>query len=144
MTSSYEQFWERKSFAVVGHSAKRKFPVLTYRGLKKLGKQVVPVDPSAVEIDGDRAVRSLGELPGPVEAAVLEVPPNETAEAVRQAAASGIRSVWIHQTTDTPEALAAAKEKGLNVLHGNCAVQYVNCTSYHRIHRWLWRLLGKY
>ena len=37
MASSYETFWENRSFAVVGHTAKKNFPLLTYRGLKGLG-----------------------------------------------------------------------------------------------------------
>jgi len=144
MASAFEKFWEQKSFAVAGHSEKKKFPILTYRGLKKLGKTVIPVDPSAAEVDGDRTVKSLAELSGKVEAAVLELPRSETAAAVRQAAAAGIKNVWLHQQSDTPEALAEAKKLGLNLLSGTCAVMYVNCTSFHKIHRFLFRLLGKF
>jgi predicted CoA-binding protein len=112
--------------------------------LKQLGKEVIPVDLGGEEIDADKDVRKIEDLPASVEAAVLELPKEKTAEIISKVAAIGIRDVWIHQGTDTPEALNAAKTAGVRVVHGNCAVMYVNCTSYHKIHRWIWRLLGKY
>jgi hypothetical protein len=78
MASDYETFWLKHSFAVVGHEAKKNFPRLTYRGLKKLGKVVFPVDPSAKEIEGDKAYPSLEALPEKVDAVVLEVPKEDT------------------------------------------------------------------
>ncbi len=59
MASNCETFWEKRSFAVVGHAAKGAFPKLTYRGLKKLGKVVFPVDPSMDRIDGETAYPDL-------------------------------------------------------------------------------------
>ncbi len=48
MASNHELFWENNSFAVVGHAAKKNFPRLTYRGLKKLRKVVFPSGTCAV------------------------------------------------------------------------------------------------
>jgi predicted CoA-binding protein len=144
MATARERFWERGSFVVVGDSTGRGFPVLTYRGLKRMGRKVVPVDLGGGSVDGEPAVRSIEEIPLPVDAAVLELPREKTADVLRRAAALGIRDVWIHQGTDTPEALEAARSAGVSAIHGSCAVMYVNCTSFHRVHRWLWRALGKY
>jgi predicted CoA-binding protein len=144
MPSAYARFWEHKSFVVIGDSATKGFPLLTYRGLKKMGKKVIPIDLGADVVDGDKAFRKIEEIPGPVEAAVLEVPREKTAEILTRVAAAGIRDVWIHQKTDTPQALETARKQGLSVLTGNCAVIYVNPTSFHKVHRWIWRLLGKY
>lgn len=142
MASTYEDFWDHDSFAVVGHSAKKHFPVLTYRGLKQLGKKVVPVDPSESEIEGDR---TCDVLPADAEAVVLEVPPDETREWVARAADAGIRDVWIHMNTETPEALDLAREKGLNVRSGTCAVMYLTeGFSYHSLHKWIMKMGGRY
>ena len=44
-----------------------------------------------------------------------------------------------------PEALALARKKGLNVHSGTCAVMYVTPGfTYHSIHKWIMKLLGKY
>ena len=125
--------------------SKGKFPRLTYQGLKKLGKVVFPVDPSANEIEGDKVYADLEVLPQEVDAVVLEVPKEETEDWVRKAADAGIRNVWIHMTRDTPEAVALAKERGLNVLTGTCAVMYVTPGfTYHTFHKWVNQLTGKY
>ena len=145
MTSQWQTFGERDSFALVGHTGKRPFPKLTYKALKRSGKTVYAVDPSVDEIEGDKTYPDLGALPTPVEAAVLELPKGETAEWVAKAADAGIKAVWIHQRTDTPEALELARQRGLEVCAGTCAVMYVTPgLSGHSPHRWIRRALGKY
>lgn len=146
MASNYETFWENERFAVVGNKGKQNFPVLTYRCLKKLGKAAVfPVDPSTPEIEGDQAFAALEDLPAKVDAVVLEVPKEETKEWVEKAAKAGIKDVWIHMGRETPEALALAQDRGMNVRTGTCAVMYVKPeASYHSIHKWIMKLAGKY
>jgi uncharacterized protein len=145
MTSPRQSFWEHGSFAVVGHSARRNFPRLTYAKLRDGGRTVYAVDPSVEEIQGDVAYRDLDSLPGPVEAAVLELPKDETADWVARAADAGIRAVWIHQQTDTPEALELGRARGLEVCSGTCAVMYVTPgLSPHAPHRWIMKLVGKF
>ena len=118
----------------------------TLRGaLRKQGRKVFAVDPSASEIEGDKAYPDLASLPEKVEAVVLEVPKQETEAWVRQAADAGIRDVWIHMTRETPEAVALAKQRGLNVLTGTCAVMYVTPGfTYHTLHKWVNQLTRQY
>ena len=145
MASNYETFWHNRSFAVIGHEARKNFPVLTYQGLKNQGKTVYAVDPSVREIEGDRAFADLACLPEKVDAVVLEVPKEETREWVARAAKAGIRDVWIHMQRDTPEALELAKENGLNVRSGSCAVMYLTRGfTYHSIHQWIMKVAGRY
>jgi predicted CoA-binding protein len=145
VASDYETFWQNSSFAVVGHAAKKNFPRLTYGALKRLGKVVFPVDPSADEIEGDRAYADLEALPEKVDALVLEVPKEETRDWIARAADAGIKDVWIHMQRETPEALALAKEKGMNTRSGTCAVMYLTPGfTYHSIHKWMMKLTGKY
>jgi predicted CoA-binding protein len=145
VASNYETFFENGSYAVIGHTAKRGFPRLTYQGLKKLNKIVFPVDPSAAEIDGDPAFDDLSALPQQVDAVVLEVPKEETEQWVARAAEAGVKDIWIHQQTDTPEALGLAEQHGINLRKGSCAVMYVTPgLTYHSIHKWIMKLAGKY
>ena len=66
-------------------------------------------------------------------------------EWIRKAADAGIRHVWIHMNRETPEALAVAKERGLDVLTGTCAVMYVEPGfTYHTLHKWVNQLTGRY
>lgn len=145
MASEHERFWSHSSFAVVGDSAKKNFPTLTYEALKQNGVPVFPVDPSVDEIGGDKTYADLASLPEKVEAVVLETPKEDTADWVRRAADAGIRHVWIHMTRETPEALALAEERGLDVLTGTCAVMYVKRGfTYHTLHKWVNQLSGSY
>lgn len=145
MASEYERFWSHSSFAVVGHTAKKGFPKLTYGALKEQGKEVFPVDPSVDQVDGDRTYPDLSSLPKGVDAVVLETPKEDTKDWVGEVADAGIRNVWIHMTRDTPEALALAKKRGLDVVSGTCAVMYVKRGfSYHAIHKWVNQLTGSY
>jgi len=145
MQSDREQFWNHASFALVGDAGKKSFPKLTYGGLKKQGKTVYAVDPSGAEAEGDPTYPDFAALPAPVEAAVLELPKEDTAAWVAKAAEAGIKAVWIHQQTDTPEALSLAKQKGMEVCSGTCAVMYVKPgLTGHAPHRWIMKLLKKY
>ena len=145
MPGSYEEFWNHGSYAFVGNSAAKGFPKLSYGELKKHGKTAFAVDPSVEEIDGDKTYPDLESLPEPVEAVVLEVPKQETVDWVRKAADAGIQYVWIHMNRDTPEALAVARERGLDVLTGTCAVMYLTRGfTYHSLHKWLNQATGRY
>jgi predicted CoA-binding protein len=145
MPTPHERFWDNQSFAFVGNTAKKGFPTLSYSELRKQGRKVYPVDPSASEIEGDRAYPDLASLPEKVEAVVLEVQPDETRAWVSRAADAGIRHVWIHMGRDTPEALALAEERRLEVLTGTCAVMYVKPGfSFHSLHKWANQLSGRY
>ncbi len=144
MDSDYQKFWEYKSFAVIGNSKNRPFPKFTLAGLLNSGKTAYPVDPAVDNIEGTAAFSSLSELPGPVEAAVIEVQKEETLAGVEAVVTSGIKNLWIHMGTETPEAIKAANDAGLNLCYGTCAVMYVNNSGIHKFHGWINKLFKKY
>ena len=142
---NYQSFWTNQSYAVVGHSAKKRFPIISYGKLKQQGKIVFPVDPSVKEIDGDKVFPDLASFPEKVEAVIIELPKKETKEWVEKTIAAGINNVWIHMNCDTPEAISVAQENGMNLFYGTCAVMYLaQGFSMHSFHGWLNRRLGKY
>jgi predicted CoA-binding protein len=143
MPSDRETFWHADSYVVIGDSKQKPFPVLTYGALKARGSTVYAVDESAAQIEGDPVYRTLDELPGLVDAAVLEVAREDTAGWVERVADAGISNLWIHMGRDTPEALELARQRGLAVRHGTCAVMYLK-GGYHKIHKWVEQLRGQY
>jgi uncharacterized protein len=145
MPSNYETFFYGNKFAVVGNSEKMVFPVITYRGLKKLSKTVYPVDPKTDIIENDRVYRNLTELPEKVDGVIIEVPKKDTEFWVRAAAEAGIKDVWIHMGCDTKEAVSVAEEKCINLRTGTCAVMYVTPDpSFHSIHKFIMKLIKRY
>ncbi len=145
MASAHEAFWTHSSYAFVGHTAKKGFPTISYGEAKKCGKTVFAVDPSVAEIEGDKTYPSLRDVPQAVDGVVVEVPREETLQAVKDAAEAGIKNVWVHMNRDTPEAMEFARQNGLNMLTGTCAVMYLaHGFNAHTIHGWVNKLFGKY
>ncbi|WP_296805780.1 CoA-binding protein [Thiocapsa sp.] len=145
MASNYESFFNLGRFGVVGHTTAKPFPLLSYRRLKAMGKTVYPIDPSTMLVDRDPAYPTLASLPQPIDGLIIEVPKAESAGWVAAAADAGIGHVWIHMAHETPEAVALAAEKGINLRTGTCAVMYLNPgPSVHGIHKLVMKLTGKY
>ncbi len=141
----YQSFWTNESYAIVGHSEKKNFPKRSYEKLKKLGKKVFPVDPGIKEIKGDMVYPDLSSIPENVEAIIIEVPKEETRDWIQKAADQGIKNAWIHMECETPEAIALAKEKRMNLRYGTCAVMYLHQGfAYHSIHKLINKMLGIY
>jgi predicted CoA-binding protein len=146
MASRKEQFFDANSFAVIGNSRTKGFPKLTYKYLRTMGKTVYAVDlGGGATVEGDPAYPSVDDLPGEVEAAIIEVPRGKTMDALRPVVEAGIKRVWFHQKSDTPAVASYCRDEALDFHVGGCAVMYThNRLSYHSVHKRLWKLLGKY
>jgi len=131
--------------ALVGASRTgRKFGNLALKELRAKGYRVYPVHPFATSIDGVSCAHAFESLPEPVDAVLITVPPSEAAKAVRQAAAAGIREVWLQQGAESPAVLEACRETGVTAISGECILMFASPTSYHKVHQAIWKLLAKY
>ena len=139
------EFISQKKLALVGASRQgRKFGNMAFKELKAKGYQVALVHPHADTIEGERCWPTLAALPEPVEGVLITVPPAQTAQVVRDAAAAGIKRVWMQQGAESPEAIRFCQENGINAVHGECILMFAEPAAwFHRAHRWVWKLLGK-
>ena len=148
--SAKERFWDAQIYLVIGNSEKMPFPRLTYLGLKANQKTVFAIDPGSGLTEGDRAFADLksfsgiSDRPEKIDAAILELPNSETAQWVSLLADFGVKKVWIHQDTETPQALQAAKERDVEVFTGTCAVMYLNSSFPHSFHRCIMKMTRRY
>jgi hypothetical protein len=142
---SIRQFVSAKTMAVVGTSAAGKgFGSFAYSELKKRGYRVLAVHPKASAVHGDPCWPSFAALPEPVERALVVVKPEAAEVVLRDAAAAGVRRIWLQQGAESPAALKAAEELGLDVVHGQCILMFAEPVGpLHGIHRWIWKLIGK-
>jgi predicted CoA-binding protein len=140
-----DDFLAGKTLALAGASrGGRKFGNTILKELLAKGYEVLPVHPVAAEIDGVPCFSSFGALPKRVEGVVLVVPPAQTEQLVRDAAAAGIRRVWMQQGAQSPEALRLCQENGISAIAGECILMFAQPSAFiHRFHRWLWGILGK-
>ena len=81
-----------------------------------------PINPKATKIEGLTAYPSLGDIPEQVNALSIITPPKITREIVQQAITKGIKHIWMQPGAEDDEAISAALQAGLNVIHGGPCV----------------------
>jgi hypothetical protein len=142
---SVEDFLSQHKLAVVGVSRSgRGFGQMAWKALVKRGYETFPVNPNADEIGGQRCYHSLADLPPGVGGVLLVVPPVDTERVVREAAAAGIRRVWMQQGAESPAALDTCRDLGIDAVAGECILMFVDTRHFpHNIHHWIWGALGK-
>ena len=146
MKPEVQEFIKSKRFAVVGVSLDpKKFGNTIYKELKSRGYEVYGVHPSADEIAGERCYASLSALRGRVDAAILCTKPEKVEPLLKDAAEVGIRNVWLQQGAESKGAIEAGKNLGLNLVAGKCILMYAEpVKSFHKFHKSVLRLLGRY
>ena len=141
-----DEFLAQKTLAIVGVSrGGKKFGNMILKDLTRIGYRLLPVHPEAAEVDGVKAFPSLAALPEPVGGVIVVVPPARTEAVVKEAAAQGIRRVWLQQGAESAAAIKFCEEHGISVVHGECVLMYPKPATawFHGAHRWIWDLIGR-
>jgi len=137
-------FLAKPTLALAGASRSgKKFGNIALRELRAKGYRVYPLHPSAETIDGAPCYHHFAELPEPVDAVLVVVPPVGALDVVREAAGAGAHYVWLQQGAESPDVLALCRELGLIAIAGECILMFAEPRSYHKLHRWLWGVMGK-
>ena len=146
MDQKIQDFIKAKRLAVVGVSrSNQKFGSAIYTELKTRGYEVFGVNPNTDTIYGDKCYASLGELAGKVDGVVICLPPQKAAGVLREAAAAGMKNIWMQQGSSSLETGKVAREVGLNPIEGKCILMYgEQVKSVHAFHRFFARLFGSY
>jgi predicted CoA-binding protein len=142
--SAVMDFVGQRSLAVVGVSRSgKKFGNTAYRELKAKGYRLTPVHPEAEMLEGDRCAKNLASLPAPVGGVLVILPPQQAEQVVQEAAAAGIKRIWLQQGAESPAAIRLAKSKGMSVVSGECILMFAEPAGFaHRAHRWIKGLFG--
>lgn len=147
MTSraTVEDFLAQKKLALAGASRdSRKFGNVVLRELLKKGYEVLPVHPHANELEGVPCLRTLADLPPDTGGLIIVVPPAQTERLVGEAAAAGVRRVWMQQGAASSEAVAFCEAHGMSVVRDECILLFAEPVGgVHRVHRWIWKVLGR-
>jgi predicted CoA-binding protein len=117
-------------YAVVGASSNRdKYGNKVLRAYQQHGQEVYPINPRADEIEGLKAYASLASVPVRLRAVSIITPPKITEQVVKEAAAAGVKFVWMQPGAESPEAVQAAEDLGLEVIAGGPC--YLVLAHYH-------------
>ncbi|HUF47836.1 MAG TPA: CoA-binding protein [Vicinamibacterales bacterium] len=105
------------TIAVIGASADRaKYGNKAVRAFRHQGWRVVPVNPAAEAVEGERAYASVLDYDGVIDEATLYVPPAVGLGVLDQLAQKGIRRVWLNPGADAPAVVARARALGLEAI----------------------------
>ncbi|HET7544525.1 MAG TPA: CoA-binding protein [Polyangiaceae bacterium] len=89
--------------------------------LKASGFQIVPVNPEAGELLGERAYPSLSEIPFPIELVLVFRPASFAPAIAEQAVAMGAKALWLQKGIHSDEARNIAERAGLLYVEDRCA-----------------------
>ena len=110
-----------KTIASVGVSSnpeKESYDVAAY--LKEQGYRVIPVNPTATEILGEKAYPSLSDIPDKADVVQVFRKPDDVPPVVEEAIQIGAKVVWMQAGIVNEEAAKMAREAGLQVVMDAC------------------------
>jgi predicted CoA-binding protein len=131
--SSREILETARTIAVVGASRDPgKAGGSVPEGLQRRGFRIIPVNPYADTLFGERVYRSLLDIPERVDVVDVFRPAEDTPEIARQAAAIGARALWLQLDIRSDEARRIAEQAGMDYVEDECTGVVA---SLFRIHR---------
>jgi uncharacterized protein len=139
------QFLENQPIAMVGVSRNpKKFGYTAFKELKDKGMKIIPVNPEADEIMGEKSYRNVSSLPADVRGIIVMTKKEKTASIVKEALEKGIKEIWIQQMADSKEALVHLKDSDINYIIGECILMHYKPHSIHKFHGNLKKLFRMY
>jgi uncharacterized protein len=119
--ASNEILQDAKTIAVVGASRDpSKAGGSVPEGLQRRGFRVIPINPFADTLFGERVYRSLLDVPDKIDIVDVFRPSRDTPEIARQAVAVGARALWLQLDIRSEEARRIAEAAGMDYVEDEC------------------------
>ena len=122
-TDAIESYLDKiKTIAIVGISRnKHKDSHFVGRYLNNAGYTIIPVNPGADEILGEKAYSDLRSIPKKVDAVDVFIKPEHVSQVVDQALEINPKIIWLQLGTgDHPEEVKKAEEVGVKMIQNRC------------------------
>ena len=111
------------TYALIGASnAPEKYGNKIFLDLTQAGYHVLPINPKATTISGEKAYPKLEEVEGNIDVVIFVVPPQVTLEVLEEVVALGIKKVWMQPGSESDEAIAFCVEQGIACMHHACVM----------------------
>ncbi|MET7878020.1 CoA-binding protein [Micromonospora profundi] len=88
--------------------------------MQQYGWRIIPVNPTVDELFGERAYKTLADIPHPVDMVDVFRPAADAVQVVRDAAAIGAPAVWLQLGIVSAEARKIAEEAGMDYVEDRC------------------------
>jgi uncharacterized protein len=119
--SSHEILERAVTIAVVGASRDPdKAGGSVPAGLQQRGFRIIPINPFADTLFGERVYRSLSEVPVKIDLVDVFRPAADAPEIARQAVAVGAKALWLQLDIRSEEARRIAEAAGLDFVEDEC------------------------
>jgi uncharacterized protein len=119
--SSHEILQGAKTIAVVGASRDpSKAGGSVPDGLQRRGFRIIPINPYADMLFGERVYRSLLDVPEKIDIVDVFRPASDAPQIARQAAAVGAKALWLQLDIRSSEARRIAEEAGMDYVEDEC------------------------
>jgi predicted CoA-binding protein len=119
--SSHEILERAMTIAVVGASRDPdKAGGSVPAGLQQRGFRIIPINPFADTLFGERVYRSLSEVPVKIDLVDVFRPAADAPEIARQAVAVGAKALWLQLDIRSEEARRIAEAAGLDFIEDEC------------------------
>lgn len=117
-----------KVIAVVGCSKDdQKYSNIVAKFMKDAGYVIIPVNPTADQILGERCYDSLLSIDEDVDIVDVFRPSSEALEITKQAITIGAKVVWLQEGITSEEARVYAEERGVEFVQDKCTMkEYLN------------------
>lgn len=89
-------------------------------GLQARGFRIIPINPFADTLFGERVYRSLSEVPAKIDLVDVFRPAADAPEIARQAVAVGAKALWLQLDIRSEEARRIAEAAGLDFVEDEC------------------------
>jgi hypothetical protein len=138
-------FIDSQPAALIGVSRNpKKFGYAAFKELKEKGMKIIPVNPNAEEIMGDKCYPNVKMLPDGIKSIIVFTKKDQTASVVREAKEKGIKQIWIQQMADSKEAIAELKDTDINYITGECILMHYKPHGFHKFHANLKKLFRSF
>jgi len=118
---SHEILQSATTIAVVGASRNPdKAGGSVPEGLQRRGFRIIPINPYADTLFGERVYRSLLEVPEKIDLVDVFRPAADAPEIARQAAAIGAKALWLQEDIRSAEARRIAEAAGMEYVEDEC------------------------
>lgn len=119
--TSHEILQRAKTIAVVGASRDPdKAGGSVPAGLQRRGFRVIPINPFADTLFGERVYRSLLDVKEPIDIVDVFRPAADAPEIARQAVAVGAKAVWLQLDIRSDEARRITEAAGIDFVEDEC------------------------
>jgi predicted CoA-binding protein len=113
-----------RSITVVGCSRdETKYSYRVAKFMQDAGYTIIPINPFASELLGEKVYRDIASLPQPPEIVDVFRPAAEGLEITIQAVASGARAVWLQEGIVNDDARKYAQKHGVAFVQNRCIMK---------------------